>query len=73
VAVFALTLKPLGLAFAVPLAVIVSAYAHPPVALSRMVPYAVGLGLFCCFVFVRLLGLQLPVVGSWLVPVLGRW
>lgn len=72
-AVFALTLQPLGLALAIALSVVVAAYAHPPVALRRMLPYAALLGIGCSIVFVKWLGLQMPIVGSWLVPLLGRW
>ncbi|AXC50648.1 tripartite tricarboxylate transporter TctB family protein [Paracoccus suum] len=71
--VFALTLERLGLVFAVPLSVMVSAYAHPPVAVRRMLVYALLLGIACSIVFVKWLGLQVPIVGAWLEPFLGRW
>lgn len=72
-AIFALALKPLGLALAITFSAIVSSYAHPPVQLKRVVPYAVLLAVACCVVFVKWLGLQMPIVGVWLVPFLGRW
>jgi hypothetical protein len=63
---FALFLRRLGLAVVLILLVIVSAYASKrfrwPVALAL----AVGLAVGSSIIFVRLLGLPIPVFGSWL-------
>jgi hypothetical protein len=63
---FALLLRRLGLAGALILLVIVSAYASKrfrwPVALTL----AVGLAVGSSILFVRLLGLPIPILGTWL-------
>ena len=63
---FALLLRRVGLASAVILLVVVAAYAGRwfrwPVALAL----AIGLGVGSCVVFVRLLNLPIPILGSWL-------
>jgi hypothetical protein len=65
-ALFGLLLRPLGLAGALIVLVVLSAYASErfrwPVALTL----AGGLALGSAIVFVRLLGLPIPILGSWL-------
>ncbi len=65
-ALFGLVLRPLGLPIAVIGLVLMSAYASHrfrwPVALAL----AVGLAASCSIAFVRLLGLPIPILGSWL-------
>jgi putative tricarboxylic transport membrane protein len=63
---FALLLRRLGLAGALILLVVVSAYASKrfrwPVALAL----AVGLAVGSSFIFMKLLGLPIPILGTWL-------
>jgi hypothetical protein len=63
---FALLLRPLGLAGALILLVVVSAFASArfrwPVALAL----AVGLAIGCSIIFVWLLNLPIPILGTWL-------
>jgi hypothetical protein len=64
-ALFGLLLRPLGLAGALLVLVVLSAYASTrfrwPVALALAGALALGSSL----VFVRLLGLPIPILGSW--------
>jgi len=70
---FALALKPLGLLLAATLTVLISAHASPPVNLRRMVPYALAVGIANSIIFVKWLGLPIPIIGTLLTPVLGYW
>jgi putative tricarboxylic transport membrane protein len=70
-ALFVLLLPGLGLVLAVMALVVISAYAHPPVPLARMLAYGFAMGIFCALVFVKLLGLQMPILGAWLTLLTG--
>ena len=63
---FALLLRRLGLAAALILLVVVSAYASRRFRWRAAVPLAVGLAIGSCIIFVWLLGLPIPVRGPWL-------
>ena len=41
-------------------------YAGPVATLRASVPLALGLAAFCAFLFIKLLGLPLPLTGPWL-------
>ncbi len=64
--VFGFLLRPLGLAGAVFLLVLVSAYASRRFTWSAALTLAVGLATFCAVAFVKLLGLPIPILGTWL-------
>jgi hypothetical protein len=68
---FGFTLRGLGLAPVLLLVVFASAWASRYAAWRSSVPLALGLALFCTVLFVRLLGLPLPVLGPWTDP--QRW
>ncbi len=63
---FALLLRRLGLAAALILLVVVSAYASKRFRWSSALALAVGLAAGSCIIFVRLLGLPIPIRGPWL-------
>lgn len=65
---FGLTLRGIGLAPAVLIVVLATAWASRYASLRASVPLALGLAAFCTFLFVRALGLPLPLVGPWLTP-----
>lgn len=65
---FGLTLRGLGLAPAVLVVVIATAWASRYASFKSSIPLAVGLTLFCSLLFIRGLGLPLPLVGPWLNP-----
>ncbi len=65
---FGLTLRGIGLAPAVALVVLATAWASRYASWRASVPLALGLTLFCVALFVRGLGLPLPVVGPWSNP-----
>ena len=66
IVLFGLLLRPLGLAGAIFLLVLVSAYASRRFAWSTALTLAVGLAVFCAVAFVKLLGLPISILGTWL-------
>jgi putative tricarboxylic transport membrane protein len=62
---FGLTVRGAGLAIALPVSVILSAAASSRFRWKPTLLMAVGLTLFCVLVFVKGLGVPLPVVGPW--------
>lgn len=63
---FGLTIRGAGLAIAVPILVIFSAAASSRFRIVPTLLMAAGLTLFCVLVFLKGLGVPLPVVGPWL-------
>ena len=66
VIIFGLTLRGLGLAPVLVIVVLASAWASRYRSLRTAIPLALGISAFCTFLFVRALGLPLPMVGPWL-------
>ena len=66
IVLFGLLLRPLGLVGATVLLVISSAWASRHFRWPAAAALAVGLAVGCSIVFVRLLGLPIPLRGSWL-------
>jgi hypothetical protein len=64
--VFGFIVRGAGLAVALPILVIMSGYASVDFRWGRMIALAVGVTVFCVFVFIKGLGVPLPVVGPWL-------
>ena len=63
---FGLIVRGAGLIIALPLLVIVSAYASKPVQLAvHRSPWPSGSPLFCILIFLKGLGIPLPILGSW--------
>jgi hypothetical protein len=69
--VFGATLHGLGLAPAVLMVVLGTAWASRYASLRGSLPLSLGLAAFCAFLFIRLLGLPLPLTGPWLSA--GYW
>ncbi len=67
VVVFGLTVRGAGMAIALPLLVIVSASASSHFRWRPTLIMAAGLTLFCTLVFLKGLGIPLPVIGPWFV------
>jgi hypothetical protein len=65
VILFGMTVRGAGLAIALPLLVIVSAAASSRFRWGWTLAIAVGLTLFCVVVFIKGLGVPLPVIGPW--------
>jgi hypothetical protein len=65
---FGLTLRGLGLALAVLIVVLVTAWASRYASPWSSVPLALGIAVFCALLFIRGLGLPLPFWGPWLSP-----
>lgn len=63
--VFGLIVRGAGLAIALPVFVIMSAYASVHFRWGRSLALAAGLTLFCILVFLKGLGVPLPTLGSW--------
>lgn len=66
VVVFGFLVRGAGLAVALPLLVIISAYGSTRFRWRTTLIMAAGLTIFCALVFVKSLGIPLPIVGSWL-------
>ena len=66
IVLFGLTVRPLGLAVAAPLAFIIGALASPETRLVEAVLFAVVLTVFCLMLFIFALGLPIP-VAPWLI------
>lgn len=65
VLVFGLIVRGAGLAVALPLLVIISAYASTRFRWRPTLLMAVGLTIFCSLVFLKGLGIPLPIIGPW--------
>lgn len=65
IVLFALLIRGAGLLIALPLLIMCSAYASTHFNLLRTVLLAAGLTAFCALVFVKGLGIPLPLIGSW--------
>ena len=63
--VFGLIVRGAGLAIALPLFVIMSAYASVHFRWGSTFALAAGITVFCVLVFVKGLGVPLPILGSW--------
>ena len=68
---FGATLVGLGLAPAVLMVVLATAWSSRYASLRSSVPLSFGLAAFCALLFIRLLGLPLPLTGPWLSA--GYW
>ena len=68
---FGFALCGLGLAPAVLVVVLVTAWASRYAGLRSSLLLSIGLAAFCAFLFIRLLGLPLPLTGPWLSA--GYW
>ena len=66
VLVFGFILRGLGLAIALPLLVIISAYGSTQFRWRPTLLMAAGMTIFCVFVFLKGLGIPLPIIGPWL-------
>jgi len=66
VVLFGLTLRGLGLAPVLALVVLATAWASRYASWRASVPLAVGIAAFCAALFIKGLGLPLPLVGPWL-------
>jgi hypothetical protein len=65
VLVFGFLFRQAGLMIAIPALIFVSALASPKFKILPTALLALGLALFSWFLFVKMLGLPLPVLGSW--------
>ncbi|HEY1267986.1 MAG TPA: tripartite tricarboxylate transporter TctB family protein [Candidatus Binatia bacterium] len=65
-ALFGAIVRGAGLAVALPVLVIVSGYASVDFRWGRMLALAAGITVFCVLVFLKGLGVPLPVIGPWL-------
>ncbi|HEY3153953.1 MAG TPA: tripartite tricarboxylate transporter TctB family protein [Candidatus Binatia bacterium] len=65
VLLFGIVVRGAGLAIALPLLVIISAYASTRFRWRPTLIMAVGLTIFCVLVFLKGLGIPLPIVGPW--------
>lgn len=65
IVLFALVLRGAGLPIALILLVLLSAYTSKNFRWLPSIGLAVGLALFCTLVFVKGLGIPLPILGSW--------
>lgn len=66
VVAYGLVVRGLGLAIALPLLIIASAYGSKRFRWRPTLLMAAGLTLFCVFVFLKGLGIPLPIIGPWL-------
>jgi putative tricarboxylic transport membrane protein len=62
---FGTALKGLGLGPAVLVVVLATAWASRYASLRASLPLSIGLAVFCTLLFIRLLGLPLPLLGPW--------
>lgn len=63
---FGLLVRRTGLILALPLLVLISAYASNEFKWGPAILMAVGLAVFCILVFLKGLGIPMPVIGPWL-------
>ena len=68
---FGFVVRGVGLAPAVLIVVLATAWASRYARLRSSLPLSIGLAAFCAVLFIRLLGLPLPLTGPWLSP--GYW
>ena len=66
VVAFGFVVRGLGLAVALPILVIISAYASTRFRWCPTLLLAAALTIFCVFVFLKGLGIPLPIIGPWL-------
>lgn len=66
VLVFGIIVRAAGLVVTLPLLVFISAYASIRFRWRTTLIVAAGLTIFCVFVFVKGLGIPLPIIGPWL-------
>ena len=66
VVAFGFVVRGLGLAIALPILVIISAYGSTQFRWRPTFVMAAGLTIFCVFVFLKGLGIPLPIIGPWL-------
>ena len=66
VILFGLIVRGLGLAIALPLLVIMSARASTRFRRGPSIAMAAGLTIFCVLVFIKGLGVPLPLIGNWI-------
>lgn len=71
VLLFGLTLRGLGLLPVLVVSVLATAWASRYASLRASVPLALGIAAFCSFLFIKGLGLPLPLIGPWLST--GYW
>lgn len=64
---FGFVVRGAGLIIALPVMVIVSAYASIRFRWSTAISMAMGLTLFCVLIFLKGLGVPLPMLGAWIV------
>lgn len=64
--VFGFLVRRVGLAVALPLLVIISAYGSTKFRWGPTLIMSVGLTIFCVLVFLKGLGIPLPIIGPWL-------
>jgi putative tricarboxylic transport membrane protein len=64
-ALFGVIVRGAGLAVALPVLIIVSGYASVDFRWGRMLLLAAGVTVFCILVFIKGLGVPLPIVGPW--------
>jgi hypothetical protein len=65
VLLFGVVVRGAGLVFAIPLIILMSAYASTKFTWKATVPLAVGMAVFSILLFVKALGLPMPIIGSW--------
>jgi hypothetical protein len=65
VLIFGILVRGAGLAVAIPILVIISAYASKRFRWGPTLLIAAGLTIFCSLVFIRGLGIPLPIMGPW--------
>ena len=66
VVLFGILMRGAGLAAAAFVLVMLSSYASKQFSLKSALPLAIGLAIFAVLLFVKLLGLPMPIVGPWL-------
>ncbi|MGI4843182.1 MAG: tripartite tricarboxylate transporter TctB family protein [Janthinobacterium lividum] len=66
VVLFGILMRGAGLAAAAFVLVMLSSYASKQFNLKSALPLAIGLAIFAVLLFVKLLGLPMPIVGPWL-------
>jgi len=66
VVVFGFLVRGVGLVVSLPLLVIISAYASTRFRWRTTLIMAAGLTIFCALVFIKGLGIPLPIIGPWL-------
>jgi hypothetical protein len=65
VLLFAALVRGAGLAVAIPVVIMISAYASKKFGWVASIALAVGATVFCILLFVKALGLPMPIIGPW--------